>query len=345
MQGPWLRIAESKRTIDAGTVQPAESRDFRFEVENIGDRTLEFALTRQSCGCLEVKSLPKVPPHGRDSIVLSWTPPVHPVDDIKRVELETNDPNARTLSLTIHGKVEPVFGVVPLSASGWVDFMDVKLGEVKEYALSVYSTVWPSFDLKAEVKGVAGDGKAFEVTMTRLSPGDQVRKDGAEVAIRSGYLVVVKTVPDLPRGLVKRQLVLTIAPPGDQPREVVIPVAADTANNLFSIAPAQKCIIDGSTNILEGAEASFVLQFKTPQEDGAVKVVGTDPKFLRADVTPVGDRTRWKLTLRIPKGDPEVRKYHALKYLSGRVLLKVAGSDREASVEVEWDGASGQEKK
>jgi hypothetical protein len=254
-----------------------------------------------------------------------------------QVFLNTNDPNQPLLTLTIAASLHQDFIVAGLTKYDSINFADVKADEVKEWPFTVFSTSWNDFDLKAEMRTATGESDAYQVTTHKQPAGTKVDLEGKQVALKSGYIVVVATRKKMPKGLVQRDLVLTIRPEKESPREVIIPVFADTALNLFSITPSAKRFqIDKDKEIVDGAEVSFVLQFNTPQPEDAVKVLGTEPKFLQAEVEPVGDRTRWKLTIRIPKDNAEVRRYYAAKYLSGRVVLKVAGSDTEASVEIEW---------
>jgi hypothetical protein len=249
-----------------------------------------------------------------------------------RAVLRTNDPQNNPLNLEIKGQINPQ---VRISPENWayIDFDQLTAGKPTERILNVYSTRLNQFSLAAALRNGA-EPAAFVAEVKPLEPGSEV--DGQKV--KSGYSVVLRTVNNLPRGYLLRDLVLSITVPGETAREVILQVYGKVPNGIFTIHPEDE-IQFTKKNLADGDEARVVVQFAVPKPDEKVEVVRCEPPFLVADaprLAVAGQPGRWIFTLRIPKNSAEAMKFQPDEFFEGAVYLKVTGSDTDVSVRVKW---------
>lgn len=109
--GPRLRV--DNPVWDFGRIPNGTDQEHVFTVRNIGDADLQFLQVRPSCPeCLSAYAKPAVLRPGQEGgIVATFDPRFLSGPVTREVYLETNDPDSRYATLTLHAVVETVFEI------------------------------------------------------------------------------------------------------------------------------------------------------------------------------------------------------------------------------------------
>jgi hypothetical protein len=317
--------------VDAGEVDYAQPRDFTFLIGNAGGSPLELKLTHKSCSCAAVTMPDPIPAGGEGKVVIRWAPiPGNTGAYTVSAEIDTNDPAKKSLRLSVQARIRPLVRVFieGKENNSYVDFGDdpVPPGESRVRELTVFSTKLDSFDLDASCTQ-----PGFEITKTPLPLASL--PEGA----RCGYKVEMRTTDKLPFGYVRADLNLALRKLGSEPdRTVAVPVYAVIGNGIFSVGRPGKFLFR-KPNITDEDTARLDVTFivKVPQE--SVEVESVEPKFLQVDKPQSLGGGKWRITVHIPKDNPEAAKLQPDPPMLGEVVLKVSGLGRPVPISVRWD--------
>jgi hypothetical protein len=316
-------------TVNLGEVDFGDEKKHTFEVLNRGGSPLTWKLARKNCSCFDIVMKPAdaVPAGEKGQVTLSWIPrPGHYGAKVLSVDLETNDPQTRTIHLELLSQINPKVRVSPKEWE-WLDFDRIEPGRIQERTLTLYSTELDKFELKAQVSH-----PGLTVKTKPLPSGTQVDA----LTAKSGYIVTVATTADPPEGNFMETLTLTVG--GKENRVIPIPIYGESASGLFKLAPDK--VIFETPNIADGASQRVDLYLFNAKGQEKVEVVERTPSFLQVEVVdlPAKSGKKWRIKVTVPRGNPEAAAFQADKYFQGRVVLKIDPGGPKVQFRVVWDG-------
>jgi hypothetical protein len=321
--GPKLVAPETR--CDLGEVELARPYTHAFTLTNSGDEPLRLILARKSCKCADVE-IPQdgIPPGEKGRVQIGWAPiPGQYGSYTVAVDLDTNDPQQPRLRLEVRGQVTPVVGIWPEDWSE-VDFRQIQPGQVAERELKVFSTRLASFELEA-----TPSHPGLKISTRKLPEGSQA----GDHPVRSGYLVTVKTSPELPKGYFRETLLLTVK--GEQARQISMPVYGEIETGALRVVPHE--VEFKKPKITEADSQKVQVQFLVPSDSERVEVARFEPAFLVIDKPQPLKRGLWQFTVRIPPGDAEAATHQAGGFLEGKIILKTtAPAAPEFPIRMKW---------
>jgi hypothetical protein len=164
---PKLELANTLQ--DAGQCIPGTDLTFRFVIKNTGTAPLHLLQVKPHCGCVVASYDNPIPPGGSGVIkavldTLSMSHEVH-----KRIDVQTDDPNNRSLTLTCQATVDPVIEMEP--AEGEPLMLDAALSSRSEVTLHSTETI------PLVIKRIECTSPCLKA---RLLPPSTVRERGAD---------------------------------------------------------------------------------------------------------------------------------------------------------------------
>jgi hypothetical protein len=195
---------------DFGSIPQGQKVEHVFIVKNNGDLPLSILSIRPSCGCTAAHASSRVIQPGKTSEIKVTFNSANFFGDIhKTIAVESNDPGAPLLTLSLSGKVIEEITVIPRQ----IDLGVLKPGSAKEITLSVgnngkknvrvlsVKSTMPQVNVRAQISIIKpGETAIVNVSAT---PGKSDR-------ILSGYLSIMTDNP--------------------AKTEIIVPVYASVAN-------------------------------------------------------------------------------------------------------------------
>lgn len=275
--------AERKATIvfdesvfDFGEVSGEPKIEHVFTFRNDGNDVLKISKVKTTCGCTAaLLSSKELPPGGTGEIKTTFTVGARQGKQVKRIHVQSNDPDNPQLRLEIKGTIIPAVAVAPRS----LHFYDAKNSPSK--------TVKISQTLDREL--------ILEKPATRLGLVTAVLREKAPADGKKRYLLDVGVKPDLQPGRYFEHVTLKTNNP-DKP-QIQIPVritirgdieVAPRRLNLGALKPGQEISRNltvsnrkGEAFVITKAEVDnkvFTVDLKTPTSSRAshnVTIMGT----------------------------------------------------------------------
>lgn len=320
------RVSVAAHTLDAGAADTLRQYERSFAIGNSGDAPLHLTLTRRSCSCGMIDAPSAILPGQTGKIAFRWTPPPAATGpNTLAAEFATDDPTTPLLRLELKYDAQPRVRIAPRDLA----FLDlgrpIHAGTPTQRSLTVWSPALAAFALAASVSN-----PGLEVTTESLPASAEV--EGGQA--RSGYRVLVRTTERLMPGYLRDDLVLTVTPPGEEARRLVLPVYAMMDNVAFRVAPEE--IAFEKPRVTEADSKTVRVQFTVPAASNVLAVVRVEPAFLQATSPVRRGRGLWEFRVVLPVDHPDARILQPDHFFEGRVVLKVSTTPAEVSVRVKW---------
>ena len=139
--GPRIEVAKPDH--DFGTIPQHTTVEHTFKFCNTGDETLKITNVRSSCGCTVAKADKEIPPGECGEVKLTFNSQNFTKTVRKTVTLQTNDPENKTVKLTITANVLADIVCTPLT----VDFKRFDRGDKPESTVRVFSPTGKKFSI------------------------------------------------------------------------------------------------------------------------------------------------------------------------------------------------------
>ncbi len=138
------KIQFTKTTIDFGTIVQGGKVDLAYPFKNVGDSVLVIDQVRTHCGCTNaLATLTRIPPGKAAAIKVTYTAGGYRGRAMKHIWVDTNDPQNRTVELTVTGIGKPGVEVFPPS----VNFGNLRSGAVFSQMLTLKSLTSSDFTI------------------------------------------------------------------------------------------------------------------------------------------------------------------------------------------------------
>ena len=305
-----------------GSMQRGTSRSHVFKVKNTGDAPMVLSVASTTCKCTGCDiGDGVVPPGESQDVKLDWVAKSDPGDFRQTATIETNDPRARRVELTVEGKVTTLSGLEPEEFF----FSGIRPGDKKIDSVFLMSFTDESFEIQSTRLESPDMEKRFSVTTTKVDVADL-----PNASAKSGYRIDVMPKDGLPLGPIHDWVLVQTNQHEDS--EFRIPIQGSVRGDIEIRGPGQWNDITSSVHLgdimsQEGAEVKLFLYvtgehakdttFEVSEVDPpTLEVELGEPKVLRDDLAHV------PLIVRVPKGSPpEIRNGSGLGE-PGRVVIK-----------------------
>jgi hypothetical protein len=280
-------------------MDPHQVAERKFVVHNEGTGPLRFLDHRSDCKCT-VGDFPRDPvlPGESAEITIQWKTQANNERFEHSATVETNDPNAPSLTFTIRGNVLVHVGADPPQFA----LPSVRPGVSTEAATLISSQVWESLsvtDISSSLDGVTWE----------LAPAKA--EELAALRARSGQRLVVRLPDDLPQGPFTHEIRFRAAPVDGlaEPREYRMPITGKVLRRLAVYGPG----IDSSGRIAMGVIQSsaghqhrLIVKVYDPEPHLEVQRVQVLPDFLQVRLVPHADEQEskgiYRLEIDVPPG-------------------------------------------
>ncbi|MCO6046740.1 DUF1573 domain-containing protein [Aeoliella sp. ICT_H6.2] len=307
---------------DFGSMQRGTSRKHSFKVTNKGTKPLTVQVVSTTCKCTagDMAKNP-IPPGETEDLTLTWVAKVNAGTFRQTATLETNDPRARRVELTVEGMVNNVSTVEP---NQW--FFD-KLRAEDQRTESLYVMSFEDEDLEIEsanIENPEDEGK-YNIEVVEV-PHDEL----PDAKAKAGYRVDVTPLGKLPLGPIHDWVMLHTNI--KEAEELRVPIMGTVVGDIELRGPAAYNDVTGSVHFgdvqsEEGAEVKLFLNVGGEHAaDTKFEVAELDPEYLEVELGEPrklrDDLYHVPLTLRLPPGLPPAIRNGTGQGEGGSVVLK-----------------------
>lgn len=309
-------------THNFGSMQRGTTRKHAFQVTNVGDKPLTLAVLSTTCKCTVGEADDQqVAPGETTSVTLSWVAKTVAGPFQQTATLETNDPRASRVELTVEGQVTDLSGVEPKE---WY-FTGLRLGEGRTE--SVYVMAYEQDDMQIESAEMEHEDARdeYEVSYAKVE-----KSELPDPKATAGYRVDLTPKDNLPLGPIQDWVLLKTNIEGAE--EIRVPVFGKVIGDIEIHGPSQWNAVTGNVHFGEvqsdkGAEIKLFLNVAGEHAKGVeFEVVETDPEQLEVEIGEPkqlrDDLTHVPLVVRIPEGLPPAIRNGTGLGEAGRVVLK-----------------------
>jgi hypothetical protein len=284
-------------THEFGTIPQLTTGKWTWLVKDAGNRDLELWKGTSSPNVRKIfkdDSLSKkdekaiLKPNETTEVELAWKAGRNTYGDFKRgFNLETNDPETPTVSLFVHGTIEPMIAVLPGER---INLNKLHDREPRNVRAALYSPGRPNL----KVEGIDGsEPDYFTAEASPMSP-----KDLQERGIGGGWNIDVRIKPGMPIGPVREEVVVYT----DHPRrpEVVFVLFGSVIGSI-SAAPERLRMADVKTSEGGVGEVMLTTRERLPSNIHVVR----KPEKLDVSVEPVEQEAdaggRYRVKVAVPR--------------------------------------------
>jgi hypothetical protein len=319
--GPRIVVANGARH-DFGKINRFASDSHTFEIINEGDAPLTLALGKTTCKCTSFSfEKGELAPGERTKVKLEWTVKTGDSMFEQSAELLTNDPQNKTLPLTIHGTV------VDTVRPDRTQFVlgDLSANEPQTFRMRIHAFIDKDFQIEKHEWAKKESADHFSVEFKPLTPEQIAEEPGAV----SGVELALTVAPGLPLGPFSQTLKLTSNLPTHDPIE--IPVYATLVSDISlagSGVSADKLVVNMGV-LDQGREhkKTVYLLVKGPHRDSTtISIASLDPtQHFQAELgEPSRDNpkiVRYPLTITIPADAVPVARNSSEAYAKIKLAL------------------------
>jgi hypothetical protein len=320
-----------------GTIGTGTSGSHRFEIRNVGKRTLSLSRGSSSCSCTvsdfdvsdgaAADSTKVVPPGESTFVTVKWQgkPPGGPFR--QQVTIVTDDPHRPEVVFVVEGTVVPTWLAVPESLA-----LDQLTTSSRRRASTTIFTYGPE---PPEVRTISIDGPdadaCFAITTTGLSANELTTQPEAT----GGFRIDVDVKPGLPIGPLRRTLTVTFGMPDEV--TVSLPIQGNVSGDLALAGPgwdsARQTLVLGAVSGRNGFKRKLFLTAKGPHRDLVRPVVReVVPESLLVTVgegaaVGSGNALRFPMDLEVRPGSRPVNHLCSDQGPAGRIVLDTGHPD------------------
>jgi hypothetical protein len=324
--GPKI-VVEGGETYDFGSMEYPGSGKHEFVVRNDGDAPLILNPGKETCRCTISEIADKtVPPGGKTTLTLSWKP--KPEDELfsNGVDVETNDPQKRSIRFRAVGRVVRALRWFPET----VVMTNVTATEGGKGTLRLYTFSADDLQLTEHEFLKEATAKFFTLETRPLKPEELEDKKA-----KAGLELIVVAKNGLPLGPIDQELRILTDLPDGQP--ITLPVRGNVNSEITligaKVVSEQNLISFGTLPHGEGIKASTFLLVKGPhRNDVELKLKSVDPEnVLKVKLdAPQGKETqvvRHALHVEIPPDAPSTIRLGTDVAPYGQIVLETTHPD------------------
>lgn len=305
-----------------GSMQRGTSRKHSFKVTNTGSKPLNVQVVGTTCKCTagDMAKNP-IPPGETENLTLTWVAKVNAGTFRQTATVETNDPRARRVELTVEGMVTDVSTVEP---NQW--FFD-KLRAGDDRTESVYVMSFEEEDLEIETAEIENpeDQDKYRIDVVEV-PQDELPNAKA----KAGYRIDVTPLDKLALGPIHDWVMLKTNLPDAE--ELRVPIMGTVVGDIELHGPSAYNDVTGSIHFgdVESAKGAEVKMFLNVGGEHAAdtrfEVAEVDPDYVEVEIGEPrqirDDMYHVPLVVRLPAGLPPAIRNGSGQGDAGLVVLK-----------------------
>lgn len=325
VEGPRPKVHVDSRTHHFGIMERDTTLKHDFIFTNRGDAPLTLIKGQTSCKCtLSELAQNSIAPGESAAVTLEWTAYTNEHDFRQTAVIETNDPEQRSITLTVEGRVSYSHRLLPSA----LVFGEITANSPHVVRTRLYSLKANTIEILSHRFAEPTAADHFEVTITPIAKEELNKDDLGDEDAQSGVLIAVSAKPGLPVGPFYQRLLLTTnlktAP------QIEIPVQGRVVGDLTISGRNWNDEIGvlelGTIRSSEGAKAELSVVAKGPYREAVdLKVVKVTPDFLKVTVgkpRTIGKAvTLFPLTIEIPPGSPAANFLGSQQGKLGNIIL------------------------
>jgi len=307
--GPKVMVVNGERH-DFGSMDRNAHGKWAYEIRNVGDAPLELKTGQPSCGiCIKVFNVAKA--HlgpGEETVVnIEWDVKTSGNEFEQSGPLETNDPNRKSVHLSLHGHV---IDNVRVERSD-MHFHDLSPSESASGSVNIYS--FREGELKVEHFEHTHPKVAekLNVTFTPLTESELAREPKA----KAGLKVNVDLKPGLPQGDFENTLNITTNQSSDP---LTLKVLGNIASDIMLMGQnvfRERSLVNlGAIAQKQGKQHTMYLLVKGPHRDDVkVNIESIEPTTdfsakLGEPIRDTAKTVRYPIILEVPAGAAPVTR-------------------------------------
>lgn len=310
---------------DFGTMKVGTSRSHEFIFRNVGNAPLKLKMVGSTCKCTvgDVEEGYIEPGH-ETPVKLTWHVEGILQEFAQTATIETTDPTAKEVKLTITGKIGSTYVADP----SLINLGDFRSSNTTERKFRVYSFENQPLKIQGYYADIdLGDLVQVELDTHKLEPGEA--PDYADAFYVADGLV--RFNPGMMAGPVNSQVRLTVGP-DDFPMS--IQVVGNCVSDLHVVAsssfnPERNVMTIGNVSAEDGVQHAFFIAAETDRQDVTleleqIKTAELD-EVMDAEIgTPIrtSTRTLFPVKLIIPPGSKEVDRDGSNPSNYGQVIFR-----------------------
>lgn len=322
--GPQPKVEFDSTEHDFGEMYQGQTGTHVFNVTNTGEGLLELVVGRSTCSCtIGELEKPQLAPGESTTITLNWTIKNAAPAFEHSAEIQTNVEDDESIRLIVKGRV--IFGLVMLPQMD-LDFGLVQYDETSTVTASVLSDIREDLEVSvvdtghpwtsAELRKMSPEELDRRAEQIAGPPADPDKPDASKPALQSGFILELTVAPRVERGRFVGELTLKTNIEGRE--ELTVRYTGQYPGPLqFVPLPgtqyfAEPMVIGGgSFKAAEGKTVELLMFVRGLSEELEVSEITTEPKWLKASLTPeqgstTGKVQRFRLKIEVPPNLPAV---------------------------------------
>jgi hypothetical protein len=307
--GPKVTIVNGERH-DFGKMDRNAHGKHAFIVRNDGDAPLELSTGQPSCGvCVKVFAVanPVLQPNERTEVKIEWDVKTSEKEFEQSGPLNTNDPNRKSVHLSIHGHV--IDNV--RSDRPDVHFSDLSPNESATATVNIYAYRESEFKIEKFEHGKLDLAEHLNVSFAPLSSDELAKEPNA----KSGQKMTIDVKPGLPQGQFDENITVTTNQSIDP---LTIRVIGNVATDILLMGPnvnrERSQVNLGAFSQKDGKKHTVFLIVKGPhRDDTKVEIESYEPKIdfsakLGEPIRDTEKTIRYPITIEVPPGATPVTR-------------------------------------
>jgi Protein of unknown function (DUF1573) len=317
--GPQPHVRVDKTEFDFGEMERRATGQHSYVFTNRGDYPLKLTSGGTSCSQCTISELPKddIAPGESASVILKWTPRSEEEHFRQTATIFTNDPNQRSITLTVSGRLIQSLALAPPEL--------------------VFNNVTPETHSESKARLLVQSSQPVKITGHSLtdeataafyvvSYAPLAEKD-VPTGYKSGWEVTVTLKPGLPFGAIHQRIRLKTDLPDTPEPEITVMGNVSNGVSVFGhgwVAEAQVLRL----NVVKrgaGTKRTVNLLVNGPhRKEVSFRLLSTKPDFVKVTL---GEPARLEavtqvpLTIEIPPGSPVVNCLGGQGHELGQLLL------------------------
>ncbi len=313
--GPWPKVVAKELNYTFGRMQIGDKKSHQFEIRNEGEADLKLKAGTTTCKCTQFDFDPSdevsvktaiVKPGESVILTMSWKAGDHPDRAFRHGgDVFTNDPKQTLLKYSVEGAIEMPYEVLPET---W-NVGDVFNDQAGRFKGAIGSKIYEDL----EIESVHSPSGKIQVTSAPMPREDKVRE-----SYSSGFVLNLEIASDIPPGIFREDLEIKLS---QRNEPIKVPVMArkhgairlqQMGGTTFDLGKMQVQL--GTFPAAEGREGKLLLivDEKEMSEPLKVTVAESDPSFLTASLSPLGEPTgtvhRYILSVAVPPNRPHAQR-------------------------------------
>ncbi len=315
------RVQVEQPNYNFGILQRGYKKSHEFVIKNVGKQPLKLSVGHTTCKCTlgEVSDRP-IQPGEATNVKLEWTAKSDAGPFRQTASINTNDPLASQVTLSVEGEVTEASSLSPTELA----FGRISTGETKSAQMFIMAMLQDKLEVGEPQLSDEKTRDKFDIKVERVE-----KSELPNPTAKDGVRITLTTKPGLPVGHFNEWLAVTTNMPDADKIEIPVigQVVGDISVRGIAWDEAQGALRLGSVESSKGKRDTLNLTVRGP-EAGNVKftVESCDPPELKVTVGEIKqlkpELVHVPLVIEVPPGTRPMVRLDTAQGEAGRIVLK-----------------------